>query len=216
MPTRKILDDEIFIAYERIKGGESLTTVSKDYGLNRGTLRKYIDEVVKSTLNEEQKMEFDRIMKGNFKGNSPRVDSPKRKKGGQEEKERIEGQLGILAEYGVTPKQIEDLYERLAKKKNTKYRKDTFCFKLVDHIRDLTKIGLSVQDILTIFDKRPKLFSGPSFKIELMYKALLGKYGDAEAAIRALVDRPWNDLSDGPSGNSRKNDRRSGYKGVEH
>ena len=215
MQIRKISDDAIFEAYKRIKSGESLTTVSKDYGVNRGTLRKYIDEVVKSTLNEAEKVEFDRIMKGNFKGNSPRVDSPKRKKGGQEEKKRIEQQLGILAEYGVTPKQIEDLYERLAKKKNTKYRKDTFCFKLVDHIRDLTQIGLSVQDILTIFDKRPKLFSEPSFKIELMYKALLGKYGDAETAIRALVDRPWNDLSDGLSGNSRKKDR-SGYGGVEH
>lgn len=217
MQIRKISDDAIFEAYKRIKSGESLTTVSKDYGVNRGTLRKYIDEVVKPTLNEEEKVEFDRIMKGNFKGNSTEEKRKHRngKKGGQEEKERIEEQLKILADYGVTPKQIEDLYERLAEKKNTKYRKDTFCFKLVEHIRVLTQIGLSVQDIFTIFYQRPTLFSGPSFKIELMYTTLLGKYGNAEAARRALVERPWNDLRDGPSGNSRKNDG-NGYGGVEH
>lgn len=217
MQKRKISDDAIFTAYKRIKNGESLTTIAKDYDLNRGTLRSYIEKVVKPTLNEEEKLEFDRIMKGNFKGNSKEGKRMHRngKKGNQEENKRVQQQIGILAGYGVTPEQIDDLYEKLAEKKNTRYRKDTFCFKLVEHIKYLTKIGFSVQDIFTIFNKRPKLFTGQSFKIELMYTALLEQYGNSEAAISALVDRPWNDLGNGQRGNSRENGRR-GYEGVEH
>lgn len=215
MQIRKISDDAIWEAYKKIKAGESLTTVAKVYELNRGTLRSYIEKVVKPTLNEEEKMEFDRIMKGNFKGNSTGEKRRSRngKIGNQDEMEREQQQLVILNEYGATTEQIEDLYKRLAKHKNTTYRKDTFCFKLVEHIEYLTRLGFSVQDIFTIFDKRPKLFSEAPFKIEIMYTALLGKYGNSADAIGRIVERPWYDLSD-KTRNSSNTGRNNG--GVEH
>ena len=128
MQKRKIEDNAIWDAYKRIISGESLTAVATEIGLNRGTLRRYIAAVVKPDLNEEEKIKFDEIINKNFRGNSTENKRQNRNGVRKRAAEQIESSEEIkeLAEYGVTPEQIEYLYNRLKEDKRTTFAKDTY------------------------------------------------------------------------------------------
>ena len=196
MQKRKIEDNAIWDAYKRIISGESLTAVATEIGLNRGTLRRYIAAVVEPDLNEEEKIKFDEIINKNFRGNSTENKRQNRNGVRKRAAEQIESSEEIkeLAEYGVTPEQIEYLYNRLKEDKRTTFAKDTYIYKYLEHLRVLGSLGFSAQEAFDIFVRRPKLFTGSAGKMSEIFMMHLREQGNEMLAKQKMIADPWADL----------------------
>lgn len=198
MQKRKIEDNKIWEAYNRILNGESLTRVanSEDIGLDRGTLKRYIEKVVFPSINPEQKNKFDQIINKNFRGNSTeqkRLNRNKKRENGEKKIKESE-EIIFLADHGVTPKQIEYLYKRLMHGKRTTVSRDTYIFKCAEHLKKLSQLGFTTEQVFTIFMKRPKLFTGSPEKIIKIFNSLLEEHAIPEKVIYMIVEDPWIDL----------------------
>ena len=101
-----------------------------------------------------------------------------------------------LAEYGVTPKQIEDLYGRLRENKHTAFSRDTYIYKCLEHLDIFKEIGITTQQAFDIFMRRPKLFTGSANGIKQIYMNLLLKYKNPSIARQKLIENPWIDLKE--------------------
>lgn len=198
MQKRKIDDAKIWEAYNRLILGESLTQVAKseDINLDRGTLRKYIEEVVVPALDADRKAKFEQVMNGNFRGNSTEQKRLKRNNKRKEAEERIKEseEMKALVGYGVTPAHIEDLYQRLKTDKHTSVSRDTYILKCLEHLKALTEIGFTTEQVFSIFMRRPRLFTGDASKIIGAFNRLAQKCGSTEIAIQKLTEDPWTDL----------------------
>ena len=198
MQKRKIEDNKIWEAYNRIMLGESLSGVANSDGinLNKATLRKYIELVVIPAISEEEKEKFQQLMNGNFRGNS--TENKRQNRNGKrkraEEEINKSDEMRILAEYGVTPEQIEDLYKRLRADKHTTVSRDTYIIKCVEHIGSLRELGFTTEEAFVFFMRRPKLFTGSTNKIVETFNTLVGKSGSTQIAAQKLSEDPWVDL----------------------
>lgn len=198
MQKRKIEDSKVFEAYRRLIEGESLSKVAaaEEINLNRGTLRKYIELVVVPNLTKQEKQEFEQLMSGNFRGNSTKNKRKNRNGKRAQAAARLEksGAIQELASRGVTPQQIEDLYNRLGSDKHTTISRDTYIYKCLEHLNVLREIGFTTEEAFSFFMRRPKLFSGTSEKIKDIYEKLIKIYGSSAAALQILNEDPFIDL----------------------
>lgn len=193
MQKRKIENSKIFEAYNRLIAGESLTKVADSEGikLDRKTLRKYIEEIVVPTLSEDEKEKFEQLMNKNYRGNS-KENKRKNRNGKKNSFENSVIQLENikkLADMGVTPGQIEELYERLKMNKRTSYVRDTFIFKYAEHLEFLLAKGFSSEEAFKLFMRRPKLFTMDSRNFQKSF-GLIDKGTEGEAAEQLKKD-PW-------------------------
>lgn len=191
MQKRKIEDSAIFQSYSRIMSGESLTAVAKEMKLDRGTLRNYIKTVVEPELDEIQREKFYKIINRNYRGNST---ENKRKNRNGKKKINDSELIEKLASYGVTPQETEDLYEILRRNKRTRYVRDTYIYKCLEHLETLTELGFSTKEIFSIFMQRPKLFSGNASKMVEIYNIYLRKFQNQALARQKMIEDPWEDL----------------------
>lgn len=193
MQKRKINDSKIFEAYKRLMAGESLTKVanSEDINLNRGTLRKYIQEIVVPTLSMEEKTKFEQLMNKNYRGNS--IENKRKNRNGKKEKSESgalqSDAIKRLAKMGVTPKQIEELYDRLKTNKRTSCARDTFIFKYAEHLEFLLANGFSSKEAFDLFMRRPNLFTMDSRSFQKSF-GLIAKGTNGNAAEQ-LKNNPW-------------------------
>lgn len=196
MQKRKIEDKVIFELYNRIISGESLTSVAKETGLNRGTLRKYIGVVVEPNLEESEKEKFHQVINKNFKGNSTENKRKNRnglRKRAEEEIEKSEA-IKELASYGVTPQQIEEMYKRLKENKRTAFSRDTYIYKYLEHLNVLCELGFTAEEVFDIFMKRPKLFTGSANQLRKIFDTHVQDYKSEETAKQKMIEDPWADL----------------------
>ena len=196
MQKRKIEDDAIWDAYKRIVLGESLTVVASKINIDRGTLRKYIEIVVVPSLTENEKNTFYQCINQNFRGNSTENKRANRngiRKSAEESIEESE-EIKRLAEYGVTPAQIEDLYNRLRQDKKTSYSRDTYIYKCLEHIEVFSEFDFCAEEIFDIFIRRPKLFTSSANKIREMIYGQIRIYGSQEIVKQRFVEDPWLDF----------------------
>ena len=194
MQKRKIDDSKVFESYRRLMAGESLTKVanSEDINLNRGTLRKYIQEIVVPTLSMEEKTKFEQLMNKNYRGNSTenkRKNRTGKKKKAEEEIYQSEA-IKKLAIQGVTPKQIEELYERLKTNKRTSLAKDTFIHKYVEHLEFLLSNGFTVDEAFELFIRRPNLFTADAKAFQKSFE-LIAQSSKGENPSEKLKQNPW-------------------------
>ena len=196
MQKRKIEDSAIFQSYSRIISGESLTAVAKEMKLDRGTLRNYIKTVVEPELDETQREKFYKMINRNYRGNS--TENKRKNRNGKKKISllKIETSEAVkrLADYGVTPEQIKELYERLEENKKTKFARDTFIYKCLEHLDTLIELDFSVEESFSIFLRRPKLFSMSSSQVKKIFDALLIKIGNKELVKKEMLENPWVDL----------------------
>ena len=194
MQKRKIDDSKVFEAYNRLMSGESLTKVasSEDINLDRGTLRKYIQEIVVPTLSKDEKEKFEQLMNRNYRGNS--TENKRKNRNGKKKKteNRVRQSEAIkkLAQMGVIPEQIEGLYERLRTNKRTSYARDTFIFKYSEHLEFLLANGFSSEEAFDLFMRRPKLFTMDSKTFQKSFE-LIAKGTEGGNATEQLKKDPW-------------------------
>lgn len=194
MQRRKIDDRKVFEAYNRLMAGESLTKVanSEDINLNRGTLRKYIQEIVVPTLSTYEKTKFEQVMNKNYRGNS--TENKRKNRNGK--KKKAEEQIyqseatKKLAIQGVTPKQIEELYERLKTNKRISLAKDTFIYKYVEHLEFLLSNGFTAEEAFELFMRRPRLFTADAKAFQKSFE-LIAKSSKGENPSERLKQNPW-------------------------
>ena len=198
MQERKIEDNKIWEAYNRLMSGESLTSISKsdNIQLNRGTLRRYIENVVIPNLEQEEKNEFKQKMNNNFRGNSTKNKRQNRngKKKRAEEELKESDIIKNLADNGVTPEQVENLYKRLRENKRTSLTRDTFAFKYVEHLEFLLSKGFTTEEVFDLFMRRPKLFTYDSKTFQKSFGMIATRIGDEKLATEKIKENPWIDF----------------------
>lgn len=196
MQKRKVEDNVIFELYNRIIAGESLTAVSKEIGLDRGTLRSYIGAVVEPNLSESEKDKFQQVINKNFRGNSTENKRKNRNDIRKRTAEEIEKSDAIkeLADYGVTPQQIEELYNRLRSNTRTAFSRDTYIYKYLEHLNALGELGFSAEETFGIFMRRPKLFTGSASKMREIFNMHVRELKSEELAKQKMIEDPWADL----------------------
>lgn len=156
----KISDERIWDAYRRFMLGESLTRIAKDINLDRGTLKKYIQEIVVPNLSEEEHAGFENKINKNFRGNS----NGEGRKGRNKKEKALKQQEYIQAkqkiqEYELSDESINQLYEKLANKKNTRYAQDTYIIKLSEFLDYFVGKGLSAAQVIEMLNNRPQIFT---------------------------------------------------------
>lgn len=211
MQKRKIEDEKVWEAYNRLIAGESLTKVasSQEINLDRGTLKKYIEVLVIPTLSSEEKERFEQLMNGNFKGNHT---GNKRKNRNQKKKiseEELADSIKVLADLGVTATQVEALYLLLRGNKHTAYARDTFTHKCVEHFTFFSQIGVSVQEAFNMFMRNPKAFTSDTRALQERYAYFLRKTKSREEARDALLRNPRGKNKDLVVDNYRKEPNKS-------
>lgn len=195
MQKRKIEDNKIWEAYDRLVSGESLTSVSNsdDIKLHRGTLRRYIENVVIPNLDEEQKETFEQIMNKNFRGNSTEHKRENRniKKKMADEQLKESDIIKTLASNGVTPEQVENLYKRLKENKKTSLTRATFAFKYAEHLQFLLSKGFTPEEAFDLFMRRPKLFTYDTKTFKKSFDIIATQIGDETLASMKIKEDPW-------------------------
>lgn len=113
-------------AYIDIIKGKSLREVSKEVGIERKRLKKLIESI----LSEEEKQLFNNAL--NSKNNKIKgSNSNRNKKSRALESEGYREKLESLASKGITPDDIQQIYDRCQEKPQTKIAKDTLTSKLI-------------------------------------------------------------------------------------
>ena len=190
MQKRKIEDSKIWEAYSRLMAGESLRKVASDVdiNLNKGTLRRYIEEVVVPSLDLTEREKFEQVMKGNFRGNSTENKRQNRNvKKARAEQEANNKLAEILEQYGIMSEQFEGLYQLLRRDKHTACSRDTYIYKCIEHITFLKSIGFTVDEAFEFFMRKPRAFGADTATVEKKFEAFVRKKGGSrEEAIKAL------------------------------
>ena len=190
MQKRKLEDNKIWEAYNRIIGGESLTTVanSQEISIDRGTLIKYIRVVVIPTLTPEQQETFKKRMNKNFRGNS--TQQKREFKRNKKERAIKEIKTEELQTLEIDSERFAKLYNLLSQNKHTICARDTYIHKCVEHINFLTSIGFTTDEVFDFFIHRPRAFGANTTSIKERYEYLVKKKGSKEQALEALRSNP--------------------------
>lgn len=151
--------------YQRIMKGESLTEISNDIGVDRKTLRTKMREF----LNEDQNKQMDDILKVGRKVNP---NSKTKTYRGKKENKDLSSELKILADSGITPEQIEEIFEKMNLNKVTKFTRETFIYKLLEILELVQKRNneidpeskgfISIKDMVDMILKNPRMMSRDS------------------------------------------------------
>ncbi len=116
--------------YKRVMQGESLTNISKDIGVDRKTLRQKMREL----LDENQNKQMDDKLKVGRKTNKKTTVFR-----GKKEKEDLSKEIKTLADSWITPKQIEEIFEKMNLNRVTTITRETFIHKLLEILELLQK-----------------------------------------------------------------------------
>lgn len=121
---KKLSNEELLEARNRIMNGDSISSVAKEIKIDRKTLKKYILEV----LNSKEKEEFENKLKLNCRKNRVSIRNQKKIIGEERYKQAVEE----LVNKGINKTDIEIIYSNMSKNPHVKMSKDTFVLKLLD------------------------------------------------------------------------------------
>lgn len=128
--------------------------------------RKTLRQKMKEGLSEEQNKNLEKKVKP---GRKREEKNPIRSPRGKKQNIDLSEEIKELSSYGVTPTQIEMIFEKMQLNKSTKIAKDTFIYKLIDILRlfEQRNVGIkkesrgfiSTNDITMMILKNPKIMT---------------------------------------------------------
>lgn len=155
---KKIVDE----AYKRVMVGESLRSISESLGVDKKTLRAKMKEYLDTKQNEEMDA---RLKVGRKKNPNSKLTIPQ----GKKKSKNLDKELKFLADSGITPEQIEVVFEKMKLNRATKITRETFVYKLLEILQLIEKRNnginpksrgfISTDDIVKMILANPRIMS---------------------------------------------------------
>lgn len=121
---QKLSDEQILTAKEEIMKGQSISSVAKNIGMDRKTLKLKIINLI----SEEERESFENKLSKNLRKNKVSIKRQKK----IDAEENYKKTVNELVEKGIKKEDIEIIYEILSSNSHSKMSKDTFVIKLLD------------------------------------------------------------------------------------
>ena len=136
----KLDRETLIMCKNRIMQGQSISSIAREIGIDRKDLKSKILEI----LSDEEKNEFNKKLKYNFRGNRKSVRNIKR----ENKKEKYKMAVQTLVRLGITKEDIETISKVLRENRHTTMSKDTFAIKLVEILEFIKERnqGIEVND----------------------------------------------------------------------
>lgn len=109
-------------------GSISLTKCAAELKIDRGTLRKYLEE----RLSEEEQLKLKEIMEKSKKREKKSSRTQIREKKKVSEEQQYTVGISLLGKYGVTEQEIKEVFHTMPREKNTTITEATFTMKVVE------------------------------------------------------------------------------------
>lgn len=132
------IDRNDIISYKnRIMEGQSISSLARELGIDRKSLKNKILEI----LPDDEKEKFEEKLNSNFRKNQKSIRRIKK----EEREEKYQEAVKKLIELGITSEDIETIFSAISINKHTTMAKDTFAIKLVELLKFIEKRNKDIE-----------------------------------------------------------------------